>query len=178
MTCVDLPPFANRVGKTLQGAACRNNGKRSFGGQVKTLGFFEKRGFVLYGGSMNTSSLWCHRVWFGRGVFSLLLKSLWWLVRCRLDRLLERRLARLNPATKTLAEHTNRTEFHRSRKLVTAARAGALDVCAHSPSRPSAASSTESKTGLHREARNRPARPLANYCSVPQGIPCFTNNNR
>src|SRR5215831_9720853 len=33
----------------------------------------------------------------------VVLKSFWWLVRCRLDRLLERRLARLNAASKTLA---------------------------------------------------------------------------
>src|SRR6516165_1101794 len=58
----------------------------------------------------------------------IVLKSFWWLVRCRLDRLLERRLAGRNPASKTLAEHADRAEFHRSRKLVTAARAGALGL--------------------------------------------------
>src|SRR5215831_12554003 len=61
----------------------------------------------------------------------VVLKSFWWLVRCRLDRLLERRLARLNAASKTLAEHADRAEFHRSRKLVTAARAGALGLPFH-----------------------------------------------
>jgi hypothetical protein len=37
---------------------------------------------------------------------------------------------------------------------------------------PSVASSTERKTGLHREVRNRPARPLANCCPIPQAIEC------
>jgi hypothetical protein len=32
---------------------------------------------------------------------------------------------------KSLAKHTDRTEFHSSRKLVTAARAGALGLRAH-----------------------------------------------
>jgi hypothetical protein len=69
----------------------------------------------------------------------VVLKSFWWLVRRRLDRLLERRLARLNAATKTLAEHANRTEFHRSRKLITAARAGALGPRFHGSDRHSEA---------------------------------------
>src|SRR6516165_4128199 len=42
----------------------------------------------------------------------VVLKSFWWLVGCRLDRLLERRLARLNTASKTLAKHADRTELH------------------------------------------------------------------
>src|SRR5215469_1167626 len=66
----------------------------------------------------------------------VVLKSFWWLVRCRLDRLLERRLARLNAASKTLAEHAYRAEFHRSGKLVTAARADALGLRFHGSNRP------------------------------------------
>src|SRR5215471_6708883 len=66
------------------------------------------------------------------------LKSLRWLVRCRPGRLLERRLAGLNSACKTLAEHAHRTEFHRSRKLIAAARAGALGLLAHRLNRASA----------------------------------------
>ena len=65
-----------------------------------------------------------------------MLESFRWLVRCPLDRLLERRLARLNAASKTLAEQANRTEFHRFRKLVTATRAGALGLRAHFPNHP------------------------------------------
>src|SRR5215470_1761516 len=36
----------------------------------------------------------------------------------RLDRFLERRLAGLNPTSKTLAEHAYRAEFHRSREFI------------------------------------------------------------
>jgi hypothetical protein len=51
---------------------------------------------------------------------------------CRVDSILEnRRLAGLNHASKTLAEHADRTEFHRSRKLVAAGWAGALGLRAH-----------------------------------------------
>src|SRR6516164_7499820 len=69
----------------------------------------------------------------------VVLKSFWWLVRCRLDRPLERRLAGLSAASETLTEQANRTEFHRSGKLVTATRAGALELRVHVPNRPSAA---------------------------------------
>ena len=68
----------------------------------------------------------------------IMLKSLRYLVRCcRLDRFLERRLAGLNRACKTFAKHAYRTEFHCSRKLVAAARAGALGLRAHGSNRPS-----------------------------------------
>src|SRR5262249_49174958 len=53
-----------------------------------------------------------------------------------LDRLLERRLAGHSPASKSLVKHADRTEFHCSRKLVTATRTGALELCAHGPNRP------------------------------------------
>src|SRR6516164_5060089 len=54
----------------------------------------------------------------------VVLKSFWWLVRFPLDRLLERRLARLNAASKTFAKHADRAEFHRPREFIAAARAG------------------------------------------------------
>src|SRR5208283_2268715 len=66
---------------------------------------------------------------------SIMLKSLLRVFRCRLDRFLERRLAGFNPASKTLAKHADRTEFHCSRKLVTATRAGALAFRAHGSNR-------------------------------------------
>src|SRR5271165_6127871 len=71
----------------------------------------------------------------------VVLKSLRWLVRrCRLDRILgNRRLAGLYPVSETLAEHAYRTEFHRSRKLVTTDRAGASVLRFHGPNRPSVA---------------------------------------
>src|SRR5215472_5744608 len=71
----------------------------------------------------------------------VVLKSLHSLFRyCRLDRFLgSGGLAGLNRASHSLAEHANRTEFHRSRKLIAAARAGALGLCAHGLNRPSAA---------------------------------------
>src|SRR5215468_8341043 len=100
-----------------------------------------------------------------------MLKSFWWLVRCRPDRLLQRRLAGLNPTGKTLAKHADRTEFYRSRKFVAATRAGALGLRAHGPKRPSSGILADGNT-LHGEVRNRPARPLANYCPVPQAIAC------
>src|SRR5271165_1296421 len=70
----------------------------------------------------------------------VVIKSLRWLIWCcRLDLLLERRLAGLNRASKTLPKHAYRTEFHRSRKLVAAGRTGALGLRTHCPNRPSAA---------------------------------------
>src|SRR5438132_11428850 len=54
--------------------------------------------------------------------------------------ILKQRLAGLDPANKTLAKHAYRTEFHRSRKLVAAARAGALGLRFHGPNRRSRAS--------------------------------------
>src|SRR6516162_4371438 len=56
------------------------------------------------------------------------LKSFQWLVRWRLKYIPRRRLAGFNPASKSLAKHADRTEFHSSRKLIAAARAGALGL--------------------------------------------------
>src|ERR1700758_2867637 len=87
----------------------------------------------------------------------IVLKSLRWLVRCRLDCFLgSGRLAGFDPACKTLAEHAHRTEFHRFRKLVAAARAGALGLRHHGSSRPSAATRAESTTTLRAVVSNRP----------------------
>src|SRR6516162_1176847 len=61
---------------------------------------------------------------------------------------LDRRLAGLNAADKTLAEHTDRTEFYHSRKLIAAARAGTLRLFAHGSNRPSVATSARSNTTL------------------------------
>src|ERR1700740_1623370 len=99
-----------------------------------------------------------------------MLISLYRLLQCRLDRFLERRLGGLNPARKSLAKHADRTEFHLSRRPIIATRAGALRPRVHGPKRPSAAIGAESNTTLHRVVRNRPARPLANCCSVAQAI--------
>src|SRR6516164_9373008 len=66
----------------------------------------------------------------------IMLKALQRLCWCRLGRFLERGFAGLNPAGKTLAEYAYRTEFHRSRKLVTAAWASALGLRAHGPNHP------------------------------------------
>src|ERR1700746_4111209 len=63
----------------------------------------------------------------------VMLKSFWRLVRCRPDRLLQRRLAGLNPTGKTLAKHADRAEFQCSREFIAAARAGALGLRAHGP---------------------------------------------
>src|SRR5262245_11689677 len=68
----------------------------------------------------------------------VVLKSLQHLFRCcRLDRILgSRRLAGLNPVSESLPKHTDRTEFHCSRKLVAAARADALELRTHRPCPP------------------------------------------
>src|SRR5271166_3792905 len=71
----------------------------------------------------------------------IVLKSVRRVLRCRLERILRRRLGGLSPASETLAHHADRTEFHRSRKLVAATRAGAFCLRAHSPNRPSATTS-------------------------------------
>ena len=83
-----------------------------------------------------------------------------------------RRLARPNRASKSLVKHANRAELHFCREFIAAARAGALGTRAHGPKRPSSGILAEGNT-LHGEARNRPARALANYCPVPQAIACF-----
>src|SRR6516164_7567410 len=69
----------------------------------------------------------------------VVLKSFRWLVRCRHDRLPERRLAGLKPTSKTLAEHADRTELHCSRKVIAATRAGALELRFHGSDRSSEA---------------------------------------
>src|ERR1700751_3624768 len=63
------------------------------------------------------------------------LKPLRWLVRCRLECIPRRGLAGFNPASKSLAKHADRTEFHSSRKLIAAARAGALGLRFHGSDR-------------------------------------------
>jgi hypothetical protein len=96
----------------------------------------------------------------------IVLESLHLLIQRRRDRFLRRRVAGLNPTGKTLAQKADRTELHCSRKLVAATRAGALGFRYHGSSRPSVATLAESNTTLHRVLRNRPARSLANCCSV------------
>src|SRR6476646_1974053 len=59
------------------------------------------------------------------------------LVRCQFERVLTRRLVGLGAASESLTKHADRTEFHRSGKLITAARAGALWLRVHGPNRPS-----------------------------------------
>src|SRR5262249_47560637 len=66
-------------------------------------------------------------------------KSFRWLIRRRLNCFLERRVPGLNAASKTLAKHAHRAEFHRSGKLVAAARAGALGLRFHGSKHPSEA---------------------------------------
>src|SRR5208283_715557 len=61
----------------------------------------------------------------------VMLKSVRRVLQRRLNRFLESRLAGLNSAGKSLAKHADRTEFHCSRKYVTATRAGALGLHAH-----------------------------------------------
>src|SRR5271165_583679 len=79
----------------------------------------------------------------------IVLKALDRLFRLQLDRVLgSGRLAGLNPGNERLAKHADRTEFHRSRKLIAAARAGTLGFRAHGPNRPSAAISEDSDTIL------------------------------
>ena len=94
-----------------------------------------------------------------------MLKSLHRLIQCRRNRFLRRRLAGLNPTGKTLAQQADRTEFHCSRKLVAAARAGALGLCAHSPNR-----SVESNTTLPPSSAKSASTSLANCCPGPRTI--------
>src|SRR5215510_3253525 len=65
----------------------------------------------------------------------IMLKALQRLYWCRLGRFLKRRLAGRNHVSETLAKHADRTEFHCSRKLVTAAWADASGLRAHGPNR-------------------------------------------
>src|SRR5260370_17991547 len=82
--------------------------------------------------------------------------SLYW---CRLGGFLERRLAGHNPASKTLAKHADRTEFHCSRKLVTATRAGALGLFPRGSNPPSATFRAPALSPSHR-------------CEIGQHGPC------
>src|SRR5208283_5824962 len=69
-----------------------------------------------------------------------MLKSLRCVFRSGLDRILgSRRLAGRNPASESVAQHADRTEFHCSRKFIATDRADALGLRAHGPNRPSEA---------------------------------------
>src|SRR5262249_40447250 len=92
----------------------------------------------------------------------VVLKSFRCLVQRRLNCFLERRLAGNNPASKTLAKHAYRAEFHRSRHFIAAVWAGAFGLRAHSPRRPSATTSTCSNT--------TPASSDAKSTSITAGI--------
>src|SRR5580704_18388333 len=74
----------------------------------------------------------------------VVVKSLRWLLRHRLECIPRRRLAGLNPASESLAKNADRTEFHSSRKLSAAGRTGAFGLRHHGSSRPSAATGAES----------------------------------
>ena len=69
----------------------------------------------------------------------VVVESLRWLVRYRLERILSRRLAGLNPTAKALTKHADRAEFHCPRESIAATRADALGHRVHAPNRPSAA---------------------------------------
>src|SRR6516165_2961806 len=69
----------------------------------------------------------------------VVVKSFRWLVRYRLDRFLESRLARHRRARESPAKHAYRAKFHRSRKFIAAARAGALGLRFHGSDSPSKA---------------------------------------
>src|SRR5262249_33644511 len=84
----------------------------------------------------------------------VVVESLRSLVRYRLERILSRRLAGRNATAKSLPKQADRTEFHRSRKLVTAARAGALGLRAHFPNHP-ITTSAESGTALRQQLPKR-----------------------
>src|SRR6201987_2949002 len=73
----------------------------------------------------------CHKL--------IVLESLQRLFWRRLECIPRQRLGRLNPTGKTLAKQAYRTEFHCSRKLVTATQAGALGLRFHGSGRPSQA---------------------------------------
>src|SRR6516162_5006876 len=79
----------------------------------------------------------------------VVLKSFHRPFRRRLDCFLDRRLAGLNATSKTLAEHADRAEFHRSREFIAARWAGALGLHLHGPNRPSVGIRAEDNTALH-----------------------------
>src|SRR5262249_26040273 len=86
---------------------------------------------------------------FARHQFVVLKSSRW------LNRILRnRRLAGNNPASKTLAKHADRAEFHRSRDFTTAARAGTFEVRAHGPRRPSDAIKASQRVWIPSSACN------------------------
>src|ERR1700730_6622800 len=66
----------------------------------------------------------------------IVLKALRQPFRRRLDRMFRRRFARFNLWIESLAKHAHGTEFHPSRKLITAVLAGALELRAHGANRP------------------------------------------
>ena len=73
---------------------------------------------------------------------------------CRLGRFLDRRLTGLYAASKTLAEHADRAEFHGSREFIAAAWAGALGLCFHGSNRSSEAIKTSQRAWIASSARS------------------------
>src|SRR4029077_13376048 len=65
----------------------------------------------------------------------VVVKSLRWLVRCRLQCTLSRRHPGFNPTAKALTKHADRAEFDCSREFIAAARTGAWCRRAHGPNR-------------------------------------------
>src|SRR6516165_12423174 len=84
----------------------------------------------------------------------VVLKSFRWLLQRRLNCFLERRLAGLSATSKTLAKHADWTEFHRSRKLVTATRTDALGLRFHGSDRRSEASKASQRAWISSSARS------------------------
>jgi|SRR6516162_5964892 len=84
----------------------------------------------------------------------VVVKSLHRLFRgCRRDRVLgSRRLPRRNRASKSLLKHADRTEFHRSRKLIATAWTDALGLRFHGSERPSEASKASQRAWISSSA--------------------------
>src|ERR1700688_1321098 len=109
---------------------------RRFITEISLADDFQCHGAVQIDVDRLVSDAHCTATQLGRcSIFALhqfiMLKALRCLFRCGLECILRRRLAGLNPVSESLAKHADRTEFHCSRKLVTASRAGALGLRAH-----------------------------------------------
>src|SRR5215468_456480 len=91
------------------------------------------------------------------------LQRLFW---CRLECIPRQRLGRLNPTGKTLAKQAYRTEFHCSRKLVTATQTGALGLRFHGSDRPSEATKASQRPWISSSACSGAARESGGWLRV------------
>src|ERR1700730_17902738 len=109
----------------------------------------------------------------------IILKPVARLFRCRLSDILgSRGPTGFNPAGQTHAQHAYWPEFHDSRKLVTATRAGTLTFRVHRLCRHSALNLNRKQHRVRPNGAEAAGVTLANCCTAPQTIACSSPSNQ